>query len=103
VLADRARSTRRKSNYNQIVSAHKKVYAPFKSDELQADVYRVFKEKPPLAPNCRPPHQELVGQCDCAAYSVGRQSSIVKSNRLAFSGNSSIWKNFRHSRSKRAS
>lgn len=39
-----------KYNYNQIVSAHKEVYAPFKSDELQADVDRVFKEKPPLVP-----------------------------------------------------
>ena len=39
-----------KYNYNQIVSAHKEVYAPFKSDELQVDVDRVFKEKPPLVP-----------------------------------------------------
>ena len=39
-----------KYNYNQIVSAHKEVYAPFKSEELQADVDRVFKEKPPLVP-----------------------------------------------------
>ena len=39
-----------KYNYNQIVSAHKEIYAPFKSDELQADVDRVFKEKPPLVP-----------------------------------------------------
>lgn len=39
-----------KYNYNQIVSAHREVYAPFKSDELQADVDRVFNEKPPLVP-----------------------------------------------------
>jgi hypothetical protein len=32
------------------------VYAPFKSDELQANVDRVFKEKPPLVP-------ELPGTC----------------------------------------
>ena len=39
-----------KYNYNQIVSAHKEVYASFKSDELQADVDRVFKEKPASVP-----------------------------------------------------
>ena len=39
-----------KYSYNQIVSAHKEVYAPFKSDELQAEVDRVFKEKPPPVP-----------------------------------------------------
>ena len=39
-----------KYNYNQIVSAHNEVYAPFRSDELQAHVNRVFKEKPPLVP-----------------------------------------------------
>ena len=35
-----------KYNYNQILSAHKEVYAPFKSEDLQAEVDRVFKEKP---------------------------------------------------------
>lgn len=37
-----------KYNYNQILSAHREVYAPFESDELQAEVDRVFKEKPAL-------------------------------------------------------
>jgi hypothetical protein len=37
-----------KYNYNQIVSAHKEVYAPFNSDELRAEVDRLFNEKPPV-------------------------------------------------------
>jgi hypothetical protein len=39
-----------KYNYNQIVSAHREVYAPFNSDALQAEVDRVFREKPALVP-----------------------------------------------------
>lgn len=39
-----------KYNHNQILSAHKEVYASFKSDELQAEVDRVFKAKPGLVP-----------------------------------------------------
>lgn len=39
-----------KYNRNQILSAHKEVYAPFKSDELRADIDRVFKEKLGLVP-----------------------------------------------------
>lgn len=36
-----------KYNFNQVVSAHKEVYSSFRSDELQTEVDRVFKEKPP--------------------------------------------------------
>jgi hypothetical protein len=36
---------------NQILSAHKEVYASFDSDELQALVDKIFKEKPPLVPD----------------------------------------------------
>jgi hypothetical protein len=43
-----------KYNYNQIISAHKEIYASFRSDELQADIDRVFKEKPPLVPELPP-------------------------------------------------
>jgi hypothetical protein len=44
----------RKFQYNQLVSAHKEVYAPFKSEELQAAVDKTFKEKPPLVPDLPP-------------------------------------------------
>jgi hypothetical protein len=35
-----------KYNYNQILSAHREVYAPFESEELRAEVDRVFQKKP---------------------------------------------------------
>lgn len=44
----------RKFQNNQIVSAHKEVYASFKSDELPAAVDKTFKVKPPLVPELPP-------------------------------------------------
>jgi hypothetical protein len=44
----------RKLQHNQLVSAHKEVYAPFKSEDLQTAVDKTFKDKPPLVPDLPP-------------------------------------------------
>ena len=41
-------------NSSQIVRAHKEVYSPFNSDELQEEIDKVHKERPPLMPKITP-------------------------------------------------
>lgn len=44
----------KKFNENQIRHAHKEVYASLRSDDLQAQVDKIFRERPPLVPELPP-------------------------------------------------
>jgi len=41
-------------NSNQILRAHMEVYSPGKSDELQAEIDKVHKERPPVITKITP-------------------------------------------------
>ena len=70
-----------KYNRNQILSAHKEVYAPFKSDELRAEIDRVFKEKPRLRARPEAEKQILRRIADGTAED-GHERRIVKTKRF---------------------
>jgi hypothetical protein len=49
-------------NSNQVLRAHKEVYSPFKSDELQAEIDKVHKERPPIIPKITPEMIDMLNQ-----------------------------------------
>ena len=41
-------------NSSQILRAHRQVYSPFKSDDLQTEIDKVHRERPPLISKITP-------------------------------------------------